>query len=74
MPGVLIGKILTEYADNKLKAKSVIHSFYRDLDHTASCDHVQNNEARKGFYKNLEKFYKRMYKQAKKRANNLDET
>ncbi|XP_001599111.2 uncharacterized protein LOC100113792 [Nasonia vitripennis] len=46
----------------------------RYSDHNLSCKDVQNNESRKGFYKNLEKFYKRMYKQAKQRAQDLNET
>ncbi|XP_048505059.1 spermatogenesis-associated protein 6 isoform X2 [Athalia rosae] len=37
------------------------------------CDHKQERpNGRRGFYKNLEKFYKRMYKQAKMRAEEVD--
>ncbi|XP_058792893.1 uncharacterized protein LOC131665192 [Phymastichus coffea] len=45
----------------------------RELDHISSCNNLHNSQTRRGFYKNLGKFYKRMYKQAKQRAYDLDE-
>ncbi|XP_046743242.1 spermatogenesis-associated protein 6 isoform X2 [Diprion similis] len=39
-----------------------------------SCDHnYDRTSGRQGFYKNLEKFYKRMYKQARMRAEEVDQ-
>ncbi|KAJ8666842.1 hypothetical protein QAD02_008504 [Eretmocerus hayati] len=43
----------------------------RCLDHTHSNEDIQNNEIQKGFYTNMKKFYKRMYRQAKERAQNI---
>ncbi|XP_011494781.1 PREDICTED: uncharacterized protein LOC105359790 [Ceratosolen solmsi marchali] len=46
----------------------------RDSCYTTSNNNNESNEVRKGYYKNLEKFYKKMYKQAKQRAHDLDES
>ncbi|XP_018397967.1 PREDICTED: spermatogenesis associated 6-like protein [Cyphomyrmex costatus] len=37
------------------------------------CEYTQDYSPSHGFYKNLEKFYKRMYKQAKMRAQEIDD-
>ncbi|XP_012535444.1 uncharacterized protein LOC105836156 [Monomorium pharaonis] len=37
------------------------------------CEHIQDYSSGHRFYKNLEKFYKRMYKQAKMRAQEIDD-
>ncbi|XP_012270563.1 spermatogenesis-associated protein 6 isoform X2 [Orussus abietinus] len=50
------------------------HSCEGDFDYDLYCGHSQDQGSRQGFYKNLEKFYKRMYKQAKLRAEEIDYT